>query len=96
MHLQPLGHLSASLESAVYGRVAQPETGVVIGIVIRLLGSPITYGDKPLATGEPNQYSARRTRRLRHALGILERNPPGHNSSVGIRRQRLHNPVRQW
>jgi len=33
-----------SLESVVYGRVAQPETGVVIGIVIRLLRSPITYG----------------------------------------------------
>jgi hypothetical protein len=27
--LQPLGHLSVSLESAIYGLVAQPETQIV-------------------------------------------------------------------
>src|SRR6267142_4708496 len=31
--LQPLGHLSVYLESAVYGRVAQPKTQIMIGIV---------------------------------------------------------------
>ena len=36
MLLQPLGHLSVSLESVVYRLVAEPETPLVIEIVIRL------------------------------------------------------------
>ena len=37
MLLQLLGHLSAFVESMVYGRVAQPKTQIVIGIVIHPL-----------------------------------------------------------
>ena len=54
-----------SLESTVYRRAAQPETRIVIGIVIRSLIPPITYGHRD----NPDQYSARRPR---HSRGSLE------------------------